>query len=98
MTISFKAFINEAGRNVVKVGRTKLIKVRIRGGKVQRRKRVSGVKGFTIRRGKMVRMKPAERLRRKMGARRAKIKRRSKLARSLIKRRRSLLKRKSMGL
>jgi len=82
----------------MKVGRTKVVKVRIRGGKVQRRKKLSAVKGFTIRGGKMVRMKPAERLRRKMGARKAKIKRRAKLARSLIKRRRSLQKRKSMGL
>ena len=98
--ITFKQFISETKRssNVMKVGRTKVVKVRIRGGKVQRRKRVSAVKGFTIRGGKMVRMKPAERLRRKMGARRAKIKRRAKLARSLIKRRRSLQKRKSMGL
>lgn len=101
--ITFKQFISEAkSKNVMKVGRTKIIKLRIRtvDGKpvVQRRKKLSAVKGFTIRGGKMVRMKPAERLRRKMGARRAKIKRRAKLARSLIKRRRSLQKRKSMGL
>lgn len=97
--ITFKQFISEArSTNVMKVGRTKVVKVRIRGGKVQRRKKVSAVKGFTIRGGKMVRMNPSERLHRKMGARRAKIKRRAKLARSLIKRRRSLLKRKSMGL
>lgn len=97
--ITFKQFISEArSTNVMKVGRTKVVKVRIRGGKVQRRKKLSAVKGFTIRGGKMVRMKPAERLRRKMGARKAKIKRRAKLARSLIKRRRSLQKRKSMGL
>jgi len=97
--ITFKQFISEArSTNVMKVGRTKVVKVRIRGGKVQRRKKLSAVKGFTIRGGKMVRMKPAERLRRKMGARRAKVKRRAKLVRSLIKRRRSLQKRKSMGL
>lgn len=97
--ITFKQFISEArSTNVMKVGRTKVVKVRIRGGKVQRRKKLSAVKGFTIRGGKMVRMNPSERLHRKMGARRAKIKRRAKLARSLIKRRRSLLKRKSMGL
>lgn len=98
--ITFKQFISEAKRstNVMKVGRTKVIKVRIRGGKVQRRKKVSGVKGFTIRGGKLVRMSPAEKMRRKMGARKARVKRRAKLARSLIKRRRSLMKRKSMGL
>ena len=98
--ITFKQFISEAKKssNVMKVGRTKVIKVRIRGGKVQRRKKVSGVKGFTIRGGKLVRMSPAEKMRRRMGARRAKVKRRAKLARSLVKRRRSLMKRKSMGL
>jgi hypothetical protein len=97
--ITFKQFISEArSTNVMKVGRTKVVKVRIRGGKVQRRKKVSAVKGFTIRGGKLVRMSPAEKMRRKMGARKARVKRRAKLARSLIKRRRSLMKRKSMGL
>lgn len=97
--ITFKQFISEArSTNVMKVGRTKVVKVRIRGGKVQRRKKVSAVKGFTIRGGKLVRMSPAEKMRRRMGARRAKVKRRAKLARSLVKRRRSLMKRKSMGL
>jgi hypothetical protein len=99
MSKTFKQFVNEArSGNVMKLGRTKVVKVRIRGGKVQRRKKVSAVKGFTLRGGKLVRMSPAERIRRKMGARKAKVKRRAKLARSLIKRRRSLMKRKSMGL
>ena len=99
MSKTFKQFVNEArSGNVMKLGRTKVVKVRIRGGKVQRRKKLSAVKGFTLRGGKLVRMSPAERIRRKMGARKAKVKRRAKLARSLIKRRRSLMKRKSLGL
>lgn len=99
MSKTFKQFVNEArSGNVMKLGRTKVVKVRIRGGKVQRRKKVSAVKGFTLRGGKLVRMSPAEKIRRKQGARKAKVKRRAKLARSLIKRRRSLMKRKSMGL
>jgi len=99
MSKTFKQFVNEArSGNVMKLGRTKVVKVRIRGGKVQRRKKVSAVKGFTLRGGKLVRMSPAEKIRRRMGARKAKVKRRAKLARSLIKRRRSLMKRKSMGL
>lgn len=104
MTISFKTFIteNKSKTNIMKVGRAKIIKIRIRtvDGKpvVQRRKKLSNVKGFTIRGGKMVRMSPSERLHRKMGAKRGKIKRRAKLARSLIKRKRALLRRKSMGL
>jgi hypothetical protein len=87
-----------AEANVQKIGRKKLIRLRVRGGKVQRRKIVSGVKGYTIRGGKMIRMSSSERIKRKIGARRAKIKRRAKLARSLIKRKRSLRKRTSLGL
>lgn len=88
----------EANRNVIKSGRTKIIRARVRGGKVQRRKKLSAVKGYTIRRGKLTRMSPAERRKRKMGARRAKFKRKAKLARALMKRKRSLRKRAAIGL
>ena len=91
-----KEIIAEA--NVQKMGRKKLIRARVRGGKIQRRKVVSAVKGYTIRRGKLTRMTSAERMRRRLAQRKAKIKRKAKLARSLIKRKRSLRKRKSIGL
>jgi hypothetical protein len=84
--------------NVQKMGRTKLIKVRIRKGKIQRRKKLSSVKGYTFRGGKMVRMSAAERRHRKMAARRSKFKRRAKLQQSLRKRRMSLRKRRTMGI
>ena len=87
-----------AEANVQKIGRKKLIRLRVRGGKVQRRKILSGVKGYTIRGGKMIRMTSRERMKRKIGARRAKFKRRAKMARALIKRKRSLRKRASLGL
>jgi hypothetical protein len=87
-----------AEANVQKMGRKKLIKARVRGGKVQRRKMVSAVKGYTIRGGKLKRMSSSERLKRKISQRKAKIKRKAKMARALIKRRRSLRKRKSLGL
>jgi len=90
--------LDEANRNVIKQGRTKLIRARVRGGKVQRRKKFSAVKGYTIRGGKLTRMSPREKLKRKIGARRAKVKRRAKKARMLMKRKRSLRKRKSLGL
>jgi hypothetical protein len=89
--------LDEAG-NVMKSGRTKVIRVRIRNGKVQRRKRLSAVQGYTIRGGKMVRMSPQERRHRKMAARRAKFKRRAKLRQSLRKRKMSLRRRHAMGL
>ena len=87
-----------AEANVQKMGRKKLIRARVRGGKVQRRKVVSAVKGFTIRKGKLTRMTSAERMRRRVAQRKAKIKRKAKAARALIKRKRSLRKRKSLGL
>jgi len=84
--------------NVMKQGRTKTIRVRIRGGKVQRRKKFATQKGYTIRGGKVVRMSSLEKMHRKRAARRAKLKRRAKMARALLKRRRSLRKRAQLGL
>ena len=87
-----------AEANVVRMGRKKLVKARVRGGKIQRRKVVSGVKGYTIRGGKLTRMTASERLRRRIAQRKGKVKRRAKLARSLIKRQRSLRRRQSLGI
>jgi hypothetical protein len=83
--------------NIQKMGRTKLFRIRIRGGKVQRRKKVSSVPGYAFRGGKMVRMSASERRKRKLGARKAKFKRRSKMSQILRKRKMSLRKRKAMG-
>jgi hypothetical protein len=84
--------------NIQKMGRTQLVRVRFRKGKIQRRVKKSAVPGFTIRGGKLIRMMPQERRNRKMAARRSKFKRRSKLRQSLRKRQISLRKRKAMGL
>ncbi len=83
--------------------RIRIIRARIRNGKVQRRKRVSNVKGYTLRkRGKgppkLVRITAAEKRHRKMGARRAKVKRRAKASRIRMRMKRALRKRKSLGL
>jgi len=83
--------------NIQKMGRTKIVRIRIRAGKVQRRKKFSTVLGYTIRGGRLVRMSSQERRHRKMGARRAKIKLRSKKSQILRKRNISLRKRKAMG-
>ena len=91
-----REIITEA--NVQRMGRKKLIKARVRGGKVQRRKVVSAVKGYTIRGGKLTRMTSAERLKRKISQRKAKVKRKAKAARALMKRKRSLRKRAALGL
>ena len=96
-----KKIISEA-RNVVRMGRTKLIRARVRTVKgkvtVQRRKKFSAVKGYTIRGGKVVRMTSSERLKRRISQRKAKIKRKAKAARALIKRKRSMRRRQSLGL
>ena len=84
--------------NIQRMGRTKLVRVRIRAGKVQRRKKLSAVKGYTIRGGRMIRMSSQERRHRKMAARRAKFKRRAKMQQSLRKRKRSLMRRRALGL
>lgn len=88
----FQEFITESGPRI------KRVRVRIRAGKVQRNVRVSNVRGFTMRGGKLVKMSAIERLHRKRGARRGKVKRRAKAARIRMKMMRSLRKRHSMGL
>lgn len=82
---------------LLEAARIKVIKLRIRNGQVERRKRVSNVPGFTLRSGKLKRMSPTERRRRKLGAKRAKIKKRAKMQQILRKRARSIQKRKRLG-
>jgi hypothetical protein len=78
--------------------RIAIVKARIRGGKIQRRKKVSLVPGMTLRGGKLTRMSPAERRARKMGARKGARKSRQKQSQSLRKRKLSLMKRKRLGI
>ncbi len=95
--LALEMFDLEEG-NIQRMGRMKLVRVRIRKGKVQRRKKVSAIKGFTMRGGRMIRMSPMERRHRKMAARKSKFKRRAKLGQALRKRKMSLRRRNSMGL
>ncbi len=84
--------------DVMKRGRITVIRRRIRKGKLQRNIRRSSVKGFTIKKGKVTRIPAAQRIRMRLKARRAAIKRRSKLQQALRKRKISMRKRKSMGI
>jgi hypothetical protein len=88
----------EQRANVQKVGRARIIKFRVRKGVVQRRKKFSAVKGWTIRHGQLTRMMPAERRNRRIGSLRSKAKRRAELPKTLRKRRISIRKRRSVGL
>jgi hypothetical protein len=89
---TFDEFLTEAGPRI------KIVKVRIRGGKVQRRKKVSNVKGYKLKGTRLVRMSSQERMHRKMAARKARVKRRAKMARAIMKRKRTMMRRHSMGL
>jgi len=84
--------------SITKMGRTKVIRVRVRQGKIQRRIKKSAIKGYTVRGGKLVRMSPAEKRHRQLAVRRSKFKRRAKLKIALRKRRMSLRKRGAMGI
>ena len=86
------------GEDQLDEARIGIVKARIRGGKIQRRKKVSLVPGMTLRGGKLTRMSPAERRARKMGARKGARKSRQKQSQSLRKRRLSLMKRKRLGI
>jgi hypothetical protein len=89
--------LNEA-KNSQKAGRVKVVRVRVRGGKMQTRKKFSAIKGYTIRGGKMVRMSSQEQQKRRLGAVKSRYKRRAKLQQALRKRQRSIGKRKAMGI
>lgn len=83
--------------NVQRQGRVKLIRVRIRGGKVQRRVKKSAVKGFTLRGGKLKRITAIQKMKMSRIQKRASIKRRAKKSIALQKRKRSIRKLRSLG-
>lgn len=87
-----------ASSSLDEAARFKIVKARFRGGKLQRRKKVSTQAGFTFRGGKMTRMSPSERRRRKMGQRKGKLKRKATIRRALMKRQRTMRRRKALGL
>jgi anti-sigma28 factor (negative regulator of flagellin synthesis) len=90
--------VTQGTEQEVSEARVAIIKARIRGGKVQRRKKVSNVPGFTLRGGKLTKMSATERRRRKLGARKAARKTKQKQSQSLRKRKLSLMKRSRLGL
>lgn len=69
---------------------------RVRAGKVQRRKKISNVKGYRFQDGRLVRMSPQEKMKRIRGQRKAKIKRKAKMARSLQRRKVSIRRRSAL--
>ncbi len=66
---------------------------RVRGGKVQRRRKVSTTPGYRFQNGRLVRISAREKLNRKRGQRRGSIKRKAKLSGALRRRKISIRKR-----
>jgi len=89
---------DDVAESLDEAGRFKIVRVRIRNGKIQRRKKISTVKGWTFRGGRFTRMSATERRHRRMGARKAKIKRRAEKSRIRLHMKRSLRKRHALGL
>lgn len=77
--------------------RFKIVKLRIRKGKIQRRKKVSTDKNYTFRGGRLVRMSAKEKRNRRVAQRRGKIKRRAKASRIRLKQKKSNRRRKNLG-
>jgi hypothetical protein len=70
---------------------------RVRGGKVQRRRKVSTTPGYRFQDGRLVRISAREKLNRKRGQRRGSIKRKAKLSGALRRRKISIRKRGTLG-
>ena len=96
--------IEEASPNVIKIGRIKKIRRRIRRNKkgriiVQKNIRKSAIKGFRISGNRVVRIPAIQRIQKSRKLKRYwKTKGRSKLRRTLLKRNMSLRRRASMGI
>jgi hypothetical protein len=96
--------IEEASPNVIKIGRIKKIRRRIRRNKkgriiVQKNVRKSAIKGFRISGNRVVRIPAIQRIQKSRKLKRYwKTKGRSKLRRTLLKRKMSLRRRASMGI
>ena len=96
--------LDEAGSNIVKMGRIQKIRRRIRRNKkgriiVQRNVRRSGIKGYRISGNSVKRITATARIHKaRMLKRSWKTTRRSKLRRSLLKRKMSMRRRSSMGI
>ena len=91
------ALKNRMSEETLEEARVNVVKLRVRGGKIQRRQKVSGVPGMTFRGGKLERMSAAERRRRKLGAMKAARKSKAKKSQTLRKRKMSLMKRARLG-
>jgi len=94
----FSLPLDEERDLVIEAGRFKIVRARVRAGKVQRRKKVATIDGFTMRDGKVTKMSPRERQNRKISQKKARFKRRAKKHQARRSTVRAMRKRKSVGL
>jgi len=88
------------GYEVVSIdeSRFKIVRARVRKGKILRRHKEAEREGYTIRGGKVTKMKPAERRKRKLSQRKAAKKRKAKISRARVNMKKALRKRKALGI
>jgi hypothetical protein len=79
-------------------GRIRVIKARMRNGKIQRRKKVSNVPGMKLIGGQLKRMTASERRARKLGAKKAARTGRGKRSQALRRRKMTLAKKSRLGI
>lgn len=84
--------------NILRQGNTHIIRRRIRKGKIQRNVRMSSIKGYIVRGGKLRKIPQATLLKMKLSQRRASRIRRAKMSNILRKRQIAHRKRKAIGL
>lgn len=99
--INFKEFLAEARHKIP--GRIRIVKARVRSisGKayIQRRKKVSNIKGYTVRNNKLIRINPLERMHRRKAQRlTGRMKRKAENKQIETKRIRSFRRRKALGI
>jgi hypothetical protein len=92
LAVSIQEIREYASDEAIMEQRFKIVN-RVRGGKVQRRRKVSNMPGYRFQDGKLVRMSSREKLNRKRAQRKGAIKRKTKTAGALRKRKLSIRKR-----
>lgn len=94
----FSIPIDEETSLVFEAGRFKIVRARVRAGKILRRHKVATQTGFTMRGGRVHKMAPRERMNRRLSQKKAKYKRRSKKHQTALSTRKAMRKRRSIGL
>ena len=90
--------IDEEQDLIFEAGRFKIVRARVRKGKVLRRHKEATRAGFTMRNGKVTKMSPRERMNRKRSQRKARIKRRAKKNIARRKTKKAMRLRRAIGL